>query len=194
MSPGVHAAYSKYFIRRVRIATGSPLVAACKLKGFQLESQRNFDGTKNHNVSIVSFPRKSPDGSVYADELTAVQQLENVKRMQKDWSDNAVSVTVTFKYEELDDIKEWLRENYEHNMKSVSFLLYSGHGFIQAPYEDISEDVYNQMTAKLSDIPIEKCLANILKSNRIVSDVQDLENDLIHDSNMECTGGSCPVR
>lgn len=176
------------------MATESPLVSACKLKGFPVEPQRNFDGTKDHNVSIVSFPRQSPEGSVYANELTAIQQLKNVKRMQTDWSDNAVSVTVTYRHEELDDIKEWLRCNYTHNMKSVSFLLYSGHGFIQAPYEDITEETYNNLIGQLSDTSIEQCLTSILKMGRIAPDTDQLEDMLIHSSGLECHGGVCPIR
>lgn len=38
-----------------------------------------------------------------------------------------------YRDEELPEIKEWLRKNYNDGVKSISFLLHSDHGFDQAP-------------------------------------------------------------
>ena len=69
-----------------------------------------------------------------------IKQLEYVKRLQAEWSDNAVSVTVYYRKEELPELKEWLKANYNEHLKSVSFLLHSEHGFLQAPYEEILKE------------------------------------------------------
>ena len=97
-----------------------------------------------------------------------------IKEIQTKWSDNSVSVTVYYHLEELDDIKEWMKENYEKSLKTVSFLLHSDHGFGQAPYEEITEEQYNRMTSKLK----------IIES---LSPGDVLEG-------VECEGGSCPIR
>ena len=97
--------------------------------------------------------------------------------MQTEWSDNAVSVTVTYKSEELPAIKVWLRENYNHSVKSVSFLLHSGHGFVQAPIEPISKEQYDSMM--LTCRPITSV-------SGICYSPEQLESD--------CAGGVCPIR
>ena len=54
--------------------------------------------------------------------MSAVDQLEWIKRMQTEWADHAVSVTVYYRMDELSEIQEWLQKNYKNSIKSVSFL------------------------------------------------------------------------
>jgi len=178
-SPGVHPAYSEFFIRRVRIASNDPLIKTCRDLGFPVEYVLNFDGTINHDTMVVEFPCRFEKGTVTAKEMSAVKQLELVKKMQKIWADQAVSCTVYYKKEELEDIKEWLRDNYQNNIKSVSFLLHSDHGFAQAPYEEIDESTYKRLKAKTKSI-------NKISSRNIKSG-----NSL---DGLECEGGACPIK
>lgn len=175
VTSGAHPAYSQYYIRRIRMASDMPLVATCRENGFHVEYQRNFDGTEDHSTVVVSFPCKVPVGTMLAKNMTAIDQLNVIKKLQQEWSDNSVSVTIYYRVEELDDIKVWLSENYA-NVKSVSFLLHNDHGFDQAPLEEITEDQYNEMSAKCTPI------------NSI--DQLSLESLDIED----CAGGACPVR
>lgn len=177
VTPGVHPGYSKYFIRRIRVASSSPLVEVCRSHGYPIEYQRNFDGTDDKNTVIVSFPCSFPEGTVVAKDVTAIQQLEFVTRMQRNWSDNAVSCTIYYKKEELSEIREWLKKNYNNSIKSVSFLLHSEHGFTQAPYEEIDLDAYLKMKAKVREIA----------SGTSVSFDDMLDS-------LECSSGQCPVR
>lgn len=172
-TPGVHPAYAEYYIRRVRVASDHPLVAYMKMHGYEVEFARKFDKTEDYTTSIIAFPCKAKN-AVYAKDMTAVMQLELVKRLQTIWSDNAVSVTVYYSEEELGSIKEWLKENYETSVKSVSFLLRSDHGFDQAPYEEISAAQYQDMVDNLlSLIPF---------------------NDYLEMDDADCVTGACPVR
>lgn len=176
VTPGVHPGYSQYFIRRIRVSADSSMVDLCRKNGYHVEFQKNFDGSYDKGTAVVSFPCSYPKGTVLAKDLTAIQQLEYVQRMQKDWSDNAVSCTVYYKKEELADIKEWLKKNYNNSVKSVSFLLHSDHGFAQAPYEEITEEQFNEMSSKVTPF-----------------DELDMNFDDVLDS-MECANGSCPIR
>lgn len=176
VTSGVHPAYSKYFLRRIRIASNSPLANLCVKHGYHSEFQKNFDGTNDINTVVVSFPVKVPEGTVLAKELTAIQQLEYVKRLQTEWSDNAVSCTVYYRKEELEDIKTWLKENYNDNVKTVSFLLHSEHGFKQAPLEEITEDQYNEY----------------IKMVKPITSGSISENDIL--DTFECVGGVCPIK
>ena len=91
-------------------------------------------------------------------------------------SDNAVSVTVYYRKEELPSIKEWLKENYATSLKSVSFLLHSEHGFAQAPYEEITEEEWKKMTAKVKPL-----------TDVIIGEGADLEG-------LGCDQGVCPIK
>lgn len=176
-TPGVHPAYSQYWIRRVRMATGDMLVPFCRELGYHVEYVKNFDGTDDHSTMVVEFPCAAGSSAQLAKDVSAVRQLELVKKLQTVWADNSVSVTVYYKKEELPEIKAWLKENLEHNVKTVSFLLHSDHGFRQAPYEEITKERYDEIT-------------RVVKPLQLVVDngVGEIYGAL------ECAGGACPVR
>jgi hypothetical protein len=94
---------------------------------------------------------------------------------QKWWSDQSVSVTVYYKADEIPRIKDWLRANLSE-LKTISFLKYSGHGFQQAPKEPITEEQYEKLSAKIK--PLDESLIG--------------EGQLM--SNLECEGGVCPIK
>jgi ribonucleoside-triphosphate reductase (thioredoxin) len=175
VTSGAHPAYSQYYIRRIRMASDSNLVDVCRANGYHVEYVRNFDGTEDHGTVVVSFPCSFPAGTRLADEMSAVDQLEVIKRLQTEWSDNAVSVTIYYRKEELDEIKEWLSNNY-FNVKSVSFLLHNEHGFDQAPLEEITKEKYEEMKANTTPI------ATVGQINFDDIDIA------------ECEGGACPIR
>lgn len=171
VTPGIHPAYSSYFIRRMRMAADSHLVQVCRDHGYHVEPDVVSSGT-----AVVEFPIAVPKGTTVAKDMSAVDQLEVVKTLQRDWSDNAVSCTVYYKLDELPAIRDWLSANYNDSVKSVSFLLHNEHGFAQAPYEEISSERYQELVAKTKQIT---GLAQI--------DENDVEID-------ECVTGACPVK
>jgi len=174
-TPGVHPAYAPFYIRRVRMASSDSLVNTCRDLGYGVEYAKNFDGTENHDTFVVSFPCCAGEDSVVAKNMTAVQQLELVKKIQSIWSDNAVSVTVYYRQEELKDIQKWLNGNFETSIKSVSFLLHNEHGFAQAPYEEITKEQYEKISSKVKTL------------NNIVVEEGTIEN-------LECVSGACPIK
>lgn len=176
-TPGVHPGFSQYHIRRIRMSSNDMLVKMCRELGYEIEYLKNFDGTEDHSTVVVSFPCEFDAGTRFANEMKAVEQLELVKKMQTVWADNSVSVTVYYRREELEDIKAWLKKNYKKGVKSVSFLLHSDHGFAQAPYEEIDQARYRQLSKKIKPI----------SSNHIHIDQGTLED-------LECGSGACPIK
>lgn len=162
-------------LRRIRISSNHPLVQVCKEHGYHVEFQRNFDGSEDHSTVVVSFPFSYPEGTVLAKDMTAVQQLQEVKKLQKDWSDNSVSCTVYYRKEELPEIREYLAENYKDNHKSLSFLLHNEHGFDQAPLEEITKEQYDSLVA----------------NTRIITSIK---GDLEFEGADECSSGVCPIK
>ena len=175
VTPGAHPGYSRYYIRRIRMAADSELASVARNNGYFVEYVRNFDGTEDHSTVVVEFPCQFPDGTMFAEDMTAIDQLNVIRKLQAEWSDNSVSVTIYYRKDELDAIRQWLSENYV-NTKSVSFLLHSEHGFDQAPLEEITEDRYLEMKEKVTEITS----LDSLKMDDI--DIAD------------CDSGACPVR
>lgn len=175
VTPGIHPGYAQYMIRRIRISSNHPLVDVCRKHGYPVEYQRNFDGTDDHSTVVVSFPFSYPVGTRLAKDMSALDQLEQVKKMQELWSDNSVSCTVYYRKEELPDIKKYLKKHYKNSHKSLSFLLHSEHGFAQAPYEEITEEAYNSLVASTS----------------LITSIDSLEYDA---NDADCATGACPIR
>ena len=177
LTPGVHPAFAKHYIRRVRFRSTDPLVQACRERGHHVQYDVGLDGREDHTSYVVEFPCESPEGAILAHEMTAVDQLEWVKRMQTDWADNCVSVTVYYRKEELPEIKEWLKNNYQKSVKSVSFLLHTDHNFPLPPYEECTEEEYETMLSKLDfSVPL-------------AQDNGDHEVEID-----DCEGGACPIK
>lgn len=176
VTPGVHPSPAgPYYIRRMRMSADSELVDVCRKNGYTVEYARGFDGSNDPTTVVVEFPCKIPEGTPVGDSLGAINHLEIVKWLQTNWSDNSVSCTIYYKPEELDDIKDWLSKNFNSSLKTVSFLLYHGHGFDQAPYETITKEQYDQMISRVTPI------------NSI--SIKENDFDLI-----DCDNGACPIK
>jgi ribonucleoside-triphosphate reductase len=176
VTPGVHPGYAQYMFRRIRIAAGHPLIEVCRAHGYPIEYQQNFDGSEDYNTMVVTFPFSYPEGTKLASQMTALSQLEEVKKLQKNWSDNSVSCTVYYRKEELPEIRAYLERNYRDNHKSLSFLLHSEHGFKQAPYEEVTKEQFDELMAKTT----------------VITKLENIKLDL--DASDECTSGACPIR
>jgi hypothetical protein len=176
VTPGAHPSPAgPYYIRRIRIASGSPLLEVCRNHGYHIEPQKNFDGTDDKNTMVVSFPCKVPESTPVADTYSWRDQLDLVRWLQRNWSDNAVSCTIYYRKEELEEIKAYLSKHLPTEIKSVSFLLKSDHGFAQAPYETITKEQYEEMIVK----------------TRPISSVEVKESDY---QIQDCDTGACPIK
>ncbi len=175
VTPGCHPAYARHMIRRIRISSNHPLVQVCRDHGYHVEYQQNFDGSEDHSTVVVSFPFRHPDNAVLAKDMTAIDQLETIKWLQENWSDNSVSCTVYYRKEELPEIRKYLKKYYKNSHKSLSFLLHSEHGFKQAPLEEITQEQYDELVA----------------STRLITRVEEANIGL---DDSECANGACPIR
>lgn len=174
VTPGAHPGYAQYMIRRIRIMSDHTLVGICREHGYPVEYQRNFDKSEDRSTVVVSFPFAYPEGTTLAKDMSAVEQLRVVKELQRNWSDNSVSCTVYYRPEELPEIKAYLARNYKNNHKSLSFLLHSNHGFEQAPYEEVTKEVHDDLVAR----------------TRLITSIKSAE----FEGGDECAGGMCPIK
>lgn len=173
LTPGTNDGYAEYHNRRISFSADDPLVDAARASGYHVEPKRELDGSENYSTMVVTFPVKQVGGK----STSAIHQLKRHKLMQTYWSDNAVSTTVYYRREELDDIKRYLKTNIKDSIKSVSFLLHSDHGFEQAPLEAITKDQYEEVMSRTQQI----------------TSTPDTE-ELNLAEGVECEGGHCPVK
>lgn len=171
---GGHAAYAEQYVRRMRFHPQDKLVPAMLSANVPILPDRNLDGSIRHDQVVAEFPVSVPVGTTLAHEQSAVDQLEVLARLQREWADNAVSVTVTYRDEEIPSVRTWLSDHWSE-IKGVSFLRYEDHGFHLPPFEPIDRDEYHKRQSALKP----------LKLNGPAELIDDLT---------ACAGGSCPIR
>jgi ribonucleotide reductase class II len=142
-TPGIHNPEARHYWRRVRIAKNNPLVKILADAGYHIEPVIS-DPERTVVVKFaVSDSRVKPVG-----ETTIWEQMANAIDYQRYWADNQVSCTVKFKSSEVDQIKLVL-ETYEDQIKGISFLPFSDHGYAQAPYEPCTEQEVLDYNARI---------------------------------------------
>lgn len=133
--PGIHGAESTAYYRTVRLSTISDLIPLLKNANYRIEPA----ASDPIRTSVVYFPVLLADNVPCIKDLSIWEQFQNAADMQKYWADNQVSITVTFKQNEINQIARVL-ECYDNQLKSVSLLPLSEHGYEQAPYIEASRE------------------------------------------------------
>lgn len=156
VTAGIHFPESRYYIRRVRLSNRSPYAEILKNAGYDVEPASEDP----LNTSVVSFPVSLGEKVKTLKDVSIWEQMNLASFAQEHWSDNAVSVTITFKKEEADQIKPAL-DLFQFKMKSVSFLpkLDNDSPYPQMPYEEITEKVYLKMSKDLKPLDFEQMLS-----------------------------------
>jgi adenosylcobalamin-dependent ribonucleoside-triphosphate reductase len=145
VNPGCHFPEFKYYIRRMRISKESELLPAILNAGLHIE-----DDVVDPSSAVVEFPIKNEGRSLK--EVSIWEQTSLAVFLQKYWSDNQVSCTVTFKPEEASQIKPVL-EYFKYDLKSISFLPKLEMGaYAQMPYEAISKEKFEEKDALVKPI------------------------------------------
>lgn len=147
-SPGVHwTPGGKYFLRAIRFANSDPMLTLFKMAQYRVEPASESPDT----TSVVFFPIKS--NAVRSEKSVSIfEKMSIAATAQRYWSDNSVSVTVSFDAEnEAGDIGNVLHM-YDGQLKTVSFLPMGNFTYPQMPYTEITEEEYEENTMKLFPI------------------------------------------
>lgn len=188
-SSGIHAWYNDYYLRRMRINKDE---AIYKYLSMILGEEFIQDDCFNpHRTAVLSIPIKAPDGSILRTE-TPIELLDRVKKFQIEWirgthvsgkNTHNVSVTVSIKPEEWDQVSAWMWENKDF-YNGISVLDYDGGTYPQMPFADIAKEEYERLNTLLNEL-ISKYF-----------DIKDIveEDDIVdHKGESSCAGGNCEV-
>ena len=147
-SPGVHwTPGGKYFLRTIRFGNDDPMLPLFKASGYVVEPASESPKT----TSVVFFPiesqalRSEKDVSIY--EKTSLAAMA-----QRHWSDNSVSVTVSFDAEKEKDAVGTVLHMFDGQLKTISFLPMGNAIYPQMPYTQITKEQYEEYKYKLLPI------------------------------------------
>ena len=141
---GIHARHNDYYIRTVRGDNKDPLTQFMKDAGIPAEPCV----MKPDSTTVFSFPMKSPHGAATRNDMTALEQLELWKNYALAWCEHKPSVTITVRDPEWMAVGAWVYENFDI-CSGISFLPHSDHTYAQAPYQDITKEEYEELSAKM---------------------------------------------
>ena len=168
-SPGIHAPYAAFFVRRTRIGKDEPMAQAL------IEARVPFDQCVYDSTGqtlVFAFPMRAPHTKTTVQSQTVREQIERQVTVQQAWADNAVSSTISFGEDEKDELAALL-ERHVKDLKSISCLP-KQHGYSQPPYEECSEEEYWR-------------LYSLINHEHPLTAGGELQTE-------ECEGGVCPVK
>jgi ribonucleoside-diphosphate reductase alpha chain len=183
-SSGIHAWHNDYYVRRIRVGKNEPIYSYLSENHPELVEDEFF---RPHDTAVISVPQKAPEGAILRTE-SPFQILDRVKRVSQEWikpghrtgsNSHNVSATISLKEEEWELAGEWMWENRKF-YNGLSVLPYDGGSYIQAPFEDITEEKYHEMFEKLHSIDLSKVIET--------QDNTDLSGELA------CAGGACEIK
>lgn len=151
VTPGCHwPRESGYYVRTVRESVTNPIVEVMRDAGYYIEpSLMNPDTTVVITLPVIG-PEMRSERDVSIWEKTHLAQL-----CQRYWSDNSVSVTITFNESEASDIPAVLSA-FDGTLKSLSFLPMGDDVYEQAPYQRVSREVWEALRANVKPIDWER--------------------------------------
>ncbi|MBI3638303.1 ribonucleoside-triphosphate reductase [Candidatus Wolfebacteria bacterium] len=149
---GMHPRYSKYYIRRIRIAASDALFQMLKEQKISYHPEVG-QSVESASTYVLEFPVKAPDVAVFRNDLTAVDQLDHWKRVKENYTEHNPSVTISIGGDEWIKVANWVYENW-NIIGGLAFLPREekDHVYALAPYEEISEEKYNALVATFPEI------------------------------------------
>jgi ribonucleoside-diphosphate reductase alpha chain len=182
-SSGIHAWHNDYYIRRIRVGKNESIYGHLSQNHPELVQDEYY---RPHDTAVIEIPQKSPTGAILRTE-SPFELLERVKKVSQEWvspghrkgsNTHNVSATISLKEEDWYLAGEWMWENRKF-YNGLSVLPYDGGTYVQAPFEDITEEKYSEMMGSLLDVDLSKIVET--------EDNTDLSGELA------CAGGACEI-
>ena len=182
-SSGIHAWHNDFYIRRIRVGKNEAIYSYLAINHPELVEDDFFKPTIQ---AVISVPQKAPAGSILRNE-NVIDMLERVKKFNTQWvkkghrrgaNTNNVSATVSIQENEWEQVGNWMWENKD-TFNGLSVLPYFGGSYTQAPFEDITEEQFNEMAQHLHNIDLSK--------------IVEFTDDTALMDQAACAGGACEI-
>jgi ribonucleoside-diphosphate reductase alpha chain len=178
-SSGLHPRHAQHYIRRIRITATDSLFRMMRDQGvpFHPEVGQSAEGA---NTYVLEFPVQAPKGSVFKNDLSAIEQLEYWKLVKLNWTEHNPSATISVGEEEWVAVVAWLYENWDI-IGGLSFLPRDNHVYRLAPYEPIDKATYERMSKNLPQIDYSKLY------------IYEKTDETEQAKELACAGGTCEI-
>ena len=123
---------------------------------------------------------KSPHGSVFKNDLSALEQLEYWKTVKLNWTEHNPSATVSVSDDEWIQVVEWLEKNWDI-IGGLSFLPRESHVYRLSPYEEIDKKTYEQLVARFPAVDYSKLT------------IYERTDETDNKKELACVGGTCDI-
>ena len=182
-SSGIHAWHNDYYIRRIRVGKNEAIYSHLAINHPELVEDEYF---RPHDTAVIGVPQKAPDGSIFRTE-SAIDLLERVKFFYQNWikpghrngqNTHNISATVSIKEDEWEAVGKWMWENRKF-YNGLSVLPYNGGTYIQAPFEDCTQEKYEEMIQHLHNVDLSQVVEAIDNTNLA--------------GEAACAGGACEI-
>lgn len=183
-SSGIHAWHNDYYIRRIRVGKNEAIYEYLLRNHPEIVEDELF---RPHDTAVISIPQKAPEGAHMRTE-DAMTLLERTKEYNLEWIRSGhrkgpnyhnVSATISVKNEEWDVVGEWMWNNRQ-SYHGLSILPYTDHTYKQAPFEDCTEEEFNNLYSKIHNIDLSQIVEE--------TDETNLTGELA------CAGGNCEIK
>lgn len=178
-SSGMHARHSQYYVRRVRISATDSLFKMLKDQGVPFYPEVG-ETMESAATFVLEFPVKAPEGKIFRDNLTAMDQLKHWKMVKEAYTEHNPSVTVSVGDDEWVAVANWLYENWDI-VGGLSFLPRANHVYRLAPYEAIKKEEYEERAKKLEHIDFSKIYT------------YEIEDETEVKRELACVAGVCEI-
>ncbi|MEI6842894.1 MAG: ATP cone domain-containing protein [bacterium] len=178
-SSGMHPRHSAYYIRRVRIASTDSLFKMLRDQGVPFHPEVG-QPAESATTYVLDFPVKAPNGSIFKDDQSAIEQLEYWKVLKENYTEHNPSTTISVGEDEWIEVAHWLFKHWDI-VGGLTFLPRDNHIYQLAPYETIDKKTYEEMLKRFEHIDFSK----------IVS--YEATDELEQKAEMACAGGVCTI-
>ncbi|MBI4088376.1 ribonucleoside-triphosphate reductase [Candidatus Kaiserbacteria bacterium] len=178
-SSGIHPRHSQYYIRRIRISATDSLYKMVRDQGIPHNPEVG-QAMGEANTYVLEFPVKAPHGSVFKDDLSAIEQLEYWKMVKLNFTEHNPSATISVGEEEWVAVVAWLFDNWDI-IGGLSFLPRSDHVYRLAPYEPIDKKRYEELAKRFPQIDYSKLI------------VYERTDETEQAKELACAGGTCEI-
>ncbi|MEK7635059.1 MAG: ATP cone domain-containing protein [Patescibacteria group bacterium] len=176
---GMHAWYSKYYIRRVRISAADPLLKLAKDQGVPVKPEVGYS-TSNASTLVLEFPCKAPEGAVVSKDVSALALLEEWKRLKINFTEHNPSATIYVSDDEWIAVANFVYKNWEL-VGGLTFLPRDNHIYQLAPYEEINKEEYDRRVKELKHIDFSRLL------------LYESSDNTVGAKELACVSGVCSI-
>lgn len=154
---GMHPRHAQYYIRRIRISATDGLFKMLRDQGIPFAPEIG-QSAESAVTYVIDFPVQAPKGSIYKNDVSAIEQLKHWKLIKENYTEHNPSVTVSVGEEEWLGVASWLYENWDL-IGGLSFLPRSDHVYQLAPYEEINAERHGELVKRWENIDFSKIVS-----------------------------------